>query len=231
MSNKIEKILEIIPSETFESYRERINGNMYKEPSIVIGVIDSIFSIGSKYESTIKVVNRFIKKININRNEDDYTTKEFIRDFVTFSDEELANDIFKNRQRTSTTNGVLKAAAVKQIINIFDDNGIQTKKDLLNHKNIKEVERQVRTVKGQASGVSFDYIMMHAGDENRFKPDRHIYTFFEKILEYGKLTENELEKAFFDELAIVKEVYPYFTARSLDSLIWEYVKFKYQSQK
>jgi hypothetical protein len=231
VSNKIEKILEIIPSETFESYRERINGNMYKEPSIVIGVIDSIFSIGSKYESTIKVVNRFIKKININRNEDDYTTKEFIRDFVTFSDEELANDIFKNRQRTSTTNGVLKAAAVKQIINIFDDNGIQTKKDLLNHKNIKEVERQVRTVKGQASGVSFDYIMMHAGDENRFKPDRHIYTFFEKILEYGKLTENELEKAFFDELAIVKEVYPYFTARSLDSLIWEYVKFKYQSQK
>lgn len=225
----MKKILKIVSKETFESYRERVNGNMYKEPSIVIGVIDSIFSIGSKYESTIKVVNRFVEHININRNEDDYTTKDFIRDFGTFSDEELANNVFKNRQRTSTTNGILKAAAVKQIINIFNDNGIQTKKDLLNHKNIKELERQVRTVKGQGSGVSFEYIMMHAGDENRFKPDRHIYAFFEKILEYGKLTENELEKVFFDELAIVKEIYPFFTARSLDSLIWEYVKFKYKS--
>lgn len=204
---------------------------MYKEPSVVIGVIDSIFSIGTKYESTIKVVDRFVEKINIKRNEDDYTTKDFIRDFGTFSDEELANGIFKNRQRTSTVNGMLKSAAVKQVISIFNDNGIQTKKDLLNHKNIKEVERQVRTVKGQRSGVSFDYIMMHAGDENRFKPDRHIYTFFEKILGHGKLTETELEQVFFDELTKVKEVYPFFTARSLDSLIWEYVKFKYQPQK
>lgn len=227
----MDNILDIVPKETFESYRELVNGNMYTEPSIVIGVIDSIFSIGSKYESTIKVVNRFIEKININRNEDDYTTKDFIKDFGNFSDEELANDVFKNRQRTSTTNGVLKAAAVKQIINIFDDNGIQTKKDLLHHKNIKDVERQVRTVKGQGTGVSFDYIMMHAGDENRFKPDRHIYTFFEKILGYGKLTETKLEQVFFEELAKVKEVYPFFTARSLDSLIWGYVKFKYQPQK
>ncbi len=225
----MKQIFEIIPKETFESYRERVNGNMYTEPSIVIGVIDSIFSIGTKYESTIKVVDRFIENIKINRNEDDYTTKDFIRDFGTFNEEELANNVFKNRQRTSTVNGMLKAAAVKQIINIFNDNGIQTKEDLLNHKNIKEVERQVRTVKGQGSGVSFDYIMMHAGDENRFKPDRHIYTFFEKILGYGKLTETELEQVFFDELAKVKVVYPFFTARSLDSLIWEYVKFKYKS--
>lgn len=125
----------------------------------------------------------------------------------------------------------MKAGAVKQIITIFDNHGIQTKKDLLHHKNITEVERLVRTVKGQGSGVSFEYIMMHAGDENRFKPDRHIYTFFEDLLGYGKLNEKELEKAFFYELNLVKKLYPFFTARSLDSLMWEHIKFNFKKHE
>ena len=224
-------IFDIVNKKTFESYEGRIQGNMYTELSVVIAVIDSIFSIGSKYESTINVVNRFIHRIGINRNEDDYTTSQFIRDFSNFTDEELANVIFKNRQRTSTNNGILKAGAVRQIIGIFDNHGIQTKKDLLHHKDITEVERLVRTVKGQGSGVSFEYIMMHAGDENRFKPDRHIYTFFEDLLGYGKLNGKELEKAFFYELNLVKKLYPFFTARSLDSLMWEHIKFNFKKHE
>lgn len=198
---------------------------MYEDKSLVLAVIDAIFSISAKYESTIKVVNRFVEHIKLDRINDEYTTSEFMRDFGMVSAEELANDVFNNRQRTSTTNGILKAEAVKQVIQVFATNGIETKEDLLNHKDIRDIERQVKTVKGQGSGVSFEYIMMHAGDETRFKPDRHIYNFFEVELQSGKLIETALAVAFFKQLALVKR-YPYFTARTLDSLIWEYMKCK-----
>lgn len=72
------KLLELIPKTTFESYNENNRVNMYKEPSLVLGVIDSVFSISSKYESTIKVVDRFIELIKIDRKNDDYTTANFI---------------------------------------------------------------------------------------------------------------------------------------------------------
>lgn len=223
----MEKIFKIITPETFKQYAKRVSDGMYNEPSLVIGVIDSVYSISSRYESTINVVNRFVEAIGINRKLEDYTTSDFLDSFGNYTPEQLAYNVFKNRQRTSTKNGVLKSEAVMKIIETLHKNGIETKKDLLNHENINQVEQQIRKVKGQGSGVSFEYIMMHAGDKNRFKPDRHIFTFFEEVLEYGKLSAIELEKKFFNELEIVKIKYPFFTARSLDSLIWEHVKFKH----
>lgn len=218
-------VFKIVPETNFESYRERVQQGIYRDVSLVLAVIDSVYSIASKYESTIKVVNRFAELVNIERGKDDYICSEFLNKFENLTDDELANDIFDNRQRTSTTNGILKAGAVKQIIRIFKDNNIETKHDLLNHSNIDGIKKQVQKVKGQGSGISFEYIMMHAGDLNRFKPDRHIYTFFEKLLNYGPLTEDRLREVFFKELDIVKEKYSYFTARSFDSLIWEFIKF------
>ena len=66
--------------------------------------------------------------------------------------------------------------------------------------------------------------MMHAGDENRFKPDRQLKKFFEELLGYGTLNNQQLNEVFFKELEIVKAKYPYFTAKSFDSLIWEFMK-------
>lgn len=218
-------IFEVIPKENFESYKVRVGEGIYRDISLVLAVIDSVFSISSKYESTINVVNRFAEYVNIDRGKDEYTISNFIKQFGVYTGEKLANDIFKNRQRTSTRSGILKAEAVKQIIQILKNNGIETKDDLLNCGDIDQVEKQIREVKGQGSGITFEYIMMHAGDENRFKPDRHIYTFFEKLLMYGLLSEVELEKTFYKELEIVKIKYPFFTARTLDSLIWEFIKY------
>lgn len=123
---------------------------------------------------------------------------------------------------------MLKAAAVREIIEILAAYEIKTKEDLLHHPKINEIEQQIRNVKGQRSGVSFHYIMMHVGDYNRFKPDRHIYTFFEKVLNYGKLNTKQLEEVFYRELNIVKTKFPYFTARAFDSAIWEFIKHDYK---
>lgn len=218
------KIFEVIPKENFKSYQKRTKEGLYPDISLVLAVIDSIFSISSRYESTIKVVNRFATHVNIDKTKDDYTISQFINEFGNYTDEELANDIFNNRQRTSSINGILKAEAVKQIIKIFNKHGIETKTDLLNHNDIKKIEEEVKSVKGQGSGITFYYIMMHAGDENRFKPDRQLKKFFEELLGYGTLNNQQLNEVFFKELEIVKAKYPYFTAKSFDSLIWEFMK-------
>jgi hypothetical protein len=216
-------IFDVILAEVFESYKDRV---VYKDKSLVIGVIDSIFSIGVRYGSVIKAVNRFVKLAGIEREKDKYTVSDFFNHFGHLNGEELANDVFNNRNRTSAKNGILKTEAIKQVLKIFKDCGIETQDDLIHHPRLDEVERHVKMVKGQGSGISFQYIMMHAGDKNRFKPDRQIYWFFQDLLGYGKLNEKELYEAFYKELEIVNKRYPYFDARSFDSLIWEFMTRK-----
>ncbi|MGI6771674.1 MAG: hypothetical protein ACOX5Y_04625 [Acholeplasmataceae bacterium] len=220
-------IFEVVSKEEFEKYEEIINNGLYNDVSLVLAVINSVFSISARYESTIKVVNRFADYVGIDRSKDEYTTSQFMKQFYDVDSEILANDVFGNRQRTSAVNGILKAEATKQVIKVLNDNKIETQKDLLHCEYIDTVEMQIRRVKGQSSGITFEYLMMNVGDDNRFKPDRHIYTFFGEYLKYGSLTEEKLREVFFNELEKVKEKYPYFTARSFDSLIWTFIKSTY----
>lgn len=217
-------IFDVLNNEKFEAYKENESASEYDNLSLVLAVIDSIFSISAKYETTVKVVDRFAKYVGINKKSDDFTVTKFMNKFSDFSPEQLANDVFNNRQRTSAVNGVLKAEAVKSVIEVLYNNKIETKKDLLNFQNQDKLELEIRKIKGQGSGITFHYLMMHAGDVNRFKADRHIYTFFEVYLGYGKLNEDTLEKVFNEEYLIVKNKYPHFTIRALDNLIWNFIK-------
>lgn len=64
--------------------------------------------------------------------------------------------------------------------------------------------------------------MMLAGDENRYKRDRLIESFFKDILGYGNLTNDELMNAFYEQLKIVNKKYKEINSiRMLDSIIWE----------
>lgn len=217
-------IFDVLNHEKFEAYKENESASEYDNISLVLAVIDSIFSISAKYETTVKVVDRFAKYVGINKRCDDFTITEFMNEFNDFSPEKLANDVFDNRQRTSAVNGILKAEAVKSVIEVLYNNKIDTKKDLLNFQNQEKLELEIRKIKGQGSGITFHYLMMHAGDVNRFKADRHIYTFFELYLGYGKLDETTLKKVFNEEFLIVKNKYPHFTVRALDNLIWTFIK-------
>jgi hypothetical protein len=218
----MKKITQVISKEYIEEFLSK--QKHYGPKSLVICVIDSVFSIGVKYESTIKVVERFAKYVGINIENDEYTLEEFLKTFSDFSYDKLAEEVFMNRQRTSTRSGILKAEAVIHYISILNDHGINTTEDLLNHKNIDSVEKDIRVIPGHKSGVSFAYVMMLAGDSSLFKPDRHIYTFFESFLGYGNLNENALRMKFDEQFKIIKDEYSVFTIRLLDSLIWTFMK-------
>ena len=218
----MKKISQVISHEFIEDFLSSLKH--YGPKSLVVGVIDSVFSIGVKYESTIKVVERFAKYVDINIENDEYTLGKFLDDFNDFSYEQLANEVFVNRHRTSSRNGILKAEAVVHYINILSSNGINTCKELLEHDDINSVRNEIMHIPGQKSGVSFAYVMMLSGDTSLFKPDRHIYNFFEGYLEYGKLNESELKNKFDEQYKLIKEEYAVFTIRLLDNLIWTFMK-------
>jgi len=218
----MKKITQVISREFIDEFLA--SRKHYGPKSLVISVIDSVFSIGVKYESTIKVVQRFAKYVGINIEKDEYTLEEFLDRFNDYSYEKLANEVFVNRQRTSSRNGILKAKAVVHYINILYSNGINTADDLLNFKEIDRIRKEIMNIPGQKSGVSFSYIMMLSGDTSLFKPDRHIYNFFENYLGYGKLNENKLKQKFEEQYKLIKEEYPVFTIRLLDNMIWAFMK-------
>jgi hypothetical protein len=218
----MKKITQVISHEFIEEFLA--SRKHYGPKSLVVSVIDSVFSIGVKYESTIKVVERFAKYVGINIENDEYTLEEFLNTFNDYSYEQLADEVFVNRHRTSSRNGILKAEAVVHYINILHSNGINKSEDLLNHQEIDRVRSEIMIIPGQKSGVSFAYVMMLSGDTSLFKPDRHIYTFFESFLGYGKLSEDSLKLKFEEQFKMIKDKYPVFTIRLLDNLIWTFMK-------
>ena len=60
----------------------------------------------------------------------------------------LAQNIFKNRQRTSTRNGILKADAVVQFIKILKAHEIETNDDLLNYDDKDRLVNDIKGIKG-----------------------------------------------------------------------------------
>lgn len=220
----MKSVIDVISSQFINRFLSEIKYYGYK--SLVLNVIDAVYSISVKYESTLKVVERFAKVVNIDVEQGDYSLVQFVQDFGTYDHESLANSVFKNRQRTSSTNGILKAEAVVRYIKTLLDFDINTKEDLLNHSNKSEIRRKIGLIPGHRSGIAFSYLLMLSGDTSTFKPDRHMFNFFGNLLEYGALVENDLKRAFEEQLKIIRISYPKFTIRTLDSLIWNYMKYE-----
>ena len=195
--------------------------------SIVFCVIDAIFSIRTKYNpTTINVLERTAKDLGLNSRFDEFRVNDFIDHYGNIPSEELATRVFANRQRTSASNGILKADAVKEALIILNSIGINTIKDFNMPEKRTLLEPKWSRIKGQSSGVTWRYLCMLAGDQNKFKDDTHIYNFFINRLGYSLKTGNDYEKlrnAFNNEYIKVSQQYPGITIAVLDHMIWKYM--------
>lgn len=141
-----------------------------------VAVIDSIYSLGVNYGGVRAVVARYRK----------YLAKEGLRDRPSISRlvdvlndvgaETFAQQIVDNRWRTSSRNGVLKSEAVHQAARTLRDHGIETIDDLVSHADDGAVEQARRKVRGQRSGLSWEYLLMLCGLP-RVKADRMVRRF------------------------------------------------------
>ena len=221
----------IMKEEIIKFLEENFNLDNYELPDeysyscFPLCLLDAVFSIGANYKSTQNVVDRFcdinnLKKFKSDTSED-YTIKEFIDYIDKTGVQSFAENVIKNTQRTSSTNGILKAEAVLECAKVFDRNSIQTINDfnkLLNN----DIEKEYKKVKGQSSGISLSYLKMLCGDENTLKPDRHIMRF---LVEFGYEGIDCINAQSIMEsvVADLSAKHDGINVRKIDYIIWNYM--------
>lgn len=155
--------------------------------SLPLCVIDAVFSIGVTYTSTRNTVVRFCARQGWdlgpveNRRLGEKTISDFLNCYAGLSPDEAAEQLFGNRQRTSSRSGILKAEAVQRFAVALHEAGIGDFADLTDER-LTIAEAAIRQIPGQKSGISFDYFRMLAGDDTLIKPDRMVQRFIARAI-------------------------------------------------
>lgn len=179
-------------------------------------VIDAIYSIGVKYEGVRNVVERycaFFEQPKLSPN-----IGEPLSALLRHYDEHGVIgmlDVFKNRQRTSSRNGILKAEAVLLFAEVLVRQGIEKREDMLS-ADFVTLEAAIAEIPGQGSGISFRYFRMLSGDDSLIKPDRMIERFLTNVT--GKKPTADVMQSLIEQAASAHQITP----RLLDYLIWNY---------
>ena len=203
----------------------------YFYQSLPICVIDSVYSIRARWEAVRQVVIRYCNYFNLQRIreyralippiESQESIGAFLQKIQEFGIETFANDIFQNRQRTSTRNGILKAKAILRFASVlekYDVNYLQNVSYVID--NIA-FENEIRQIPGQRSGITLKYFFMLSGSDNLIKPDTMILRFLSYILE-RLVTPEEAQICLTEATNRLILTYPNLTPRLLDQKIWRY---------
>ena len=201
----------------------------YHYHSLPLCVIDAVFSIGVQYASTRNTVIRFCQHFGIPR-----LRKEGIpppmeqlsmTDFIGIYDEygiaRMTEEVFRNRQRTSTRNGILKSEAVLRFSQVLVQFGIDYLQDTDRIIGNREFEERIQAIPGQRSGISLRYFYMLAGSDAYIKPDRMIARFIYSALN-KRMSVDESHEVIMGAYRILVQEFPSLTPRALDYMIWRY---------
>jgi hypothetical protein len=206
-------------------------GDEFYYSCLPLCVIDSVYSIGVKYEAVRNTVRRFCDREKLNtfrlrgsayppRNEQ-LSIENFIDICKRHTPDDLASAVFGNRQRTSATNGILKAQAALEFAEVLASNGISYCQDVPKLSLNEHVATLIKLIKGQKSGISFSYFLMLSGDDSKIKPDRMLVSFAETALQ-RKCRTDELQGLYVGACDILKSTYLHLTPRLLDYAVWNY---------
>ena len=204
--------------------------------AVPLCVFNSIFSINTKYEAVLNALERFCKEFELEVYaskkgkippiEEQYSVSKIYNLIKDIPSAKLASDIFKNRQRTSPTNGILKADASVRFLKILKDFGIEYFQDIPRIINNETFDECVKRIPGQRSGIALKYFFMLTGSKDQIKPDRMILGFI-KNATGNKVSASEALKYIQN---VVKELkaagYKISSPRHLDNIIWNYQRFQ-----
>ncbi len=207
--------------------------NEYGYSSLPLCVIDAVFSIGANYKSTKNTVDKFCKYFQVKQTSETHppdvseqlSIARFVEINVQYGVEGMAKDVYRNSQRTSTKNGILKAEAVAKFSETLMKFGADYLQDLGKILGKPEFESAIEQIPGQRSGLSLRYFYMLAGEESYVKPDRMVMRFIQSAIgRYPSMDEaHEIVAGACEMLA--KEN-PALTSRLLDHQIWLYQREK-----
>jgi hypothetical protein len=104
--------------------------------------------------------------------------------------------------------------------------GVEDFLDVQDEARVAAARRSVSTVTGHKSGISFDYLMMLAGDDSFVKADRMICRFVANALGCHQVSPAHARMVVASACQHLAEECPNLTPRLLDHLIWLYQREK-----
>jgi hypothetical protein len=204
-------------------------GDEYFYQSLPLCVIDAVYSIRAKYPAVQNVVKRYCDHFGLQefRNSRDQVPSlndqeplsALVERMSTLGIRQFATGIFKNRQPTSSRNGILKSEAVFRYATALTDEGVNFLQDVPPKVSDSNLEAKLRRIPGQASGISISYFFMLAGTEDLIKPDRMIGRFLKRHLGYEP-SPSEAQSLISGACEILRTKYSHSTPRLLDYVIW-----------
>ena len=205
-------------------------GPEYSYHSLPLCLIDAVFSIGVRYANARKAVEAWCRAQQPNWplfSSDDGSPARTISDFLRVADgidgDTLASKFFGgNRQRTSSKNGILKAEATVRFARGLHEAGIENFQQMKDDSRIKWAWHTIRDIPGQGSRLSFDYLLMLAGDDSSIKADRMVCRFVADAAGLPAVSPPVARAAVLEASRALGAEFPNVTPRLLDHLIWSY---------
>jgi len=136
----------------------------YEYSALPLCVTDAVFSLGVRYESTERTVRELCERYGWEMSRAAASVELTIGDFLKILQpyenrwEEMARDVFRNHQRTSSKSGILKCEAVYKVGTIFQRFCAETIalfRHMLDSGLHDDLRRAFTAVRGQGSGLSF----------------------------------------------------------------------------
>ena len=225
--HEIQSLANFIESMRLEEVRD-LPGEFHY-PSLPLCVIDAVFSIGVRYISTWNTVNRFCDRQgwNIgsakNRTTGERSVSDLLKCFSGLSPDVAAKTLFGNRQRAYPSKSApCKAEAVRRFAKALREATIHDFPDLTAER-LAKAEGTIRTIPGQRSGISFDYFLMLAGNEQLIKPDRQVKSFIGKALSLDpkKIKDDHARTLLQGAVQALNKRGATWSPRRLDYAIWD----------
>lgn len=196
-------------------------------------VIDAVFSIGAHYTSTRNTVEKFARHFKLDSRLVEMVppTKRqiplafLIETYDKYGVDYLTEEIYQNRQRTSTRNGILKSESVLRFSRILHRYGIEYIQDVDRVIAHPSFEREIQQIPGQTSGVCLRYFYILAGSPDYVKPDRMILRFIQTAL--GRPVSVDQGHSYIVEACkLLQRDYSGLTPAILDNQIWNYQRLQ-----
>lgn len=187
--------------------------------------LDSVFSIGVRYSSVVKVVNRFLKLCGNLPIDTDINTSEVLKIIGETPGEILADqNHLDNHQKTDTkAAALLKADAFLRFLRVMRKYNIETCQDIADNVDNEDFKNCIKAIRGQTSGLTLEYLFILARIDTYVKVDRHIKHFVTQASGNEHLSKAEITALIRQTAEVMaKSTHPGMTARWLDHIIWRY---------
>ncbi|HWL43504.1 MAG TPA: hypothetical protein VNQ73_11220 [Ilumatobacter sp.] len=200
--------------------------------SLALCILDSIWSIGIRYTTVGKVVDRWRADVRATGLDPDVRgARDLARDIDRVGGPHAFAQQIGTMHRTSTRNGVLKAEAVHAAALAVACEGVDSTEELRSRADDPALRSAWCDIRGQGSGISWHYLLILAGVQD-VKPDRMIMRFVNRALEPDPARSAEVVRGVLIEtLQVLQADHPELTLRALDHTIWSFESNRAKSRR